>query len=143
MHIESPTTVSPTCASEDFPAHPLEQRLNRPAHATQASDPGFEAFYRQLLALSGTGEKEILLFIANYRSSDEGALDYRTIGEQMTVVGQALSRLKEEGLEGSEQHKELRGVMGRLFGTSLFINQYMQDIFNPEWDEDSRETADW
>ncbi|NWB92867.1 hypothetical protein HX776_09950 [Pseudomonas agarici] len=117
--------------------------MNQPVRAAPLADPGFEAFYRQLLALSGTGEKELLHFIANYRSSDQGPLDYRTVGEQMTVVGQALSRLKEEGLEGSGQHKELRGVMGRLFGTSLFINQYLQDIFNPELDEDSREKAGW
>ncbi|NWB27403.1 hypothetical protein [Pseudomonas gingeri] len=143
MHIERPMAVSATSAPEDFPASALEQHLNQSADAALPSDPGFEAFYQRLAALFGAGEKELLRFIGSYRSSDEGPLDYRTVSAQMKVVGQALSRLKDEGLEGSAADKELRGVMARLFGTSLFISQYLQEIFNPVLDEDSREKADW
>ncbi|NVZ26791.1 hypothetical protein HX881_14645 [Pseudomonas gingeri] len=143
MYIERPTAVAATSAPEDLPARALERHLARPDDAVQSADPGFEAFYQRLAALFGAGEKELLRFIGTYRSSDDGPRDYRTVGAQMKVVGQALSRLKDEGLEGSEQDRELRGVMARLFGTSMFISQYLQEIFNPVMDEDSREKADW
>ncbi|BBP75566.1 hypothetical protein CCU68_24315 [Pseudomonas gingeri NCPPB 3146 = LMG 5327] len=143
MYIERPTAVAATSAPEDLPVRALERHLARPDHAAQSTEPGFEAFYQGLAALFGSGEKELLRFIGSYRSSDEGPLDYRTVGAQMKVVGQALSRLKDEGLEGSAQDKELRAVMARLFGTSMFISQYLQEIFNPVLDEDSREKADW
>lgn len=138
MRIEYTPRAVPDPAPTGTPVSSLEQRLA----AAAVAEPGFEDFYQRLLEHSGMGAPAILRFIGSYRSSGEGRPDYRTVNEQLKVVGQALARFKEEGLAGSEQERELRGVMTRLFGSSLFISQYMQEIFQPP-DDDSWEKADW
>ncbi|KPA90794.1 MULTISPECIES: hypothetical protein [Pseudomonas] len=135
MRIEGNPSISAAAAD---PVSSLEQRLV----AAQPPGPGFEDFYRQVLELAGAGGPAIVRFISGYRSSDEGRPDYHTLNEQVKVVGQVLARFKEEGLAGSAQEREMREVMTRLFGASLFISRYMQEVFQPPAD-DSWENADW
>ena len=87
---------------------------------------------------------EVMLhrFIISYRD-EAGGLSYRTVSDQLKVIGQVLARLEEEGLEGTSRYSEIKGVRGRVFGASMFINQFMQDIFKAEMDEDSWEKASW
>ncbi|WP_017901930.1 hypothetical protein [Pseudomonas asplenii] len=138
MRIENGEGVSPNPVAAADPVISLEQRLA----VAQPPGPGFEDFYRHLLELAGAGGATIVRFISGYRSSAEGRPDYHTLDEQMKVVGQVLARFREEGLAGSAQEREMREVMTRLFGASLFINQYMHEIFQPPG-EDSWENADW
>ncbi|SDT43405.1 hypothetical protein SAMN05216598_5705 [Pseudomonas asplenii] len=138
MRIENNPGHSLIAAPAELAAPAREQRVS----AAEPAEQGFEDFYQHLLARSGSGEQAILQFIGTYRGSGDGQPDYHTVNEQLKVVGQALARFKEEGLAGSDQERELRGVMTRLLGSSLFINQYMHQIFQPP-DDDSWENADW
>ncbi|WP_225920068.1 hypothetical protein [Pseudomonas vanderleydeniana] len=126
----------PVAASDSVT--PLEQRLS----AAPSPGPDFETFYQRLLELAGAGSPAILRFISAYRSNGEGQPDYRSLNEQLKVVGQILARFKEEGLAGSAQEREMREAMNRLFGAGLFINRYLHEVFQPLAD-DSWENADW
>jgi len=52
-------------------------------------------------------------------------------------------RMKEQGLEDSETYKEIRVALVSVSSANMFFKEFMQDVFKPSEDEDSRENINW
>ncbi|MNE59056.1 hypothetical protein D3C80_1541280 [compost metagenome] len=52
-------------------------------------------------------------------------------------------RLKEQGLEDSETYKEIKAARVSVSSANMFIKEFMQEVFKPSEDEDSRENISW
>lgn len=125
---------------------PLEQRMGLQGAQTSADpDPEFAHFYDALMTwLASTtpspgGVRDYLKQFANAA----GELPYRTTQKQMDALTQVMVRMKEQGLEASETYKDIRVALVSVSSANMFVKEFMQEVFKPSEDEDSRENVSW
>jgi hypothetical protein len=53
------------------------------------------------------------------------------------------SPVKEQGLEESDTYKEIRVALVSVSSANMFVKEFMQEVFKPSEDEDSRENISW
>jgi len=56
---------------------------------------------------------------------------------------QVMVRMKEQGLEDSDTYNEIRVALVSVSSANMFVKEFMQEVFNPSEDEDSRENISW
>lgn len=125
---------------------PLDQRMGLQGGETRSDpDPGFAQFYDELmkwLASTTPSPGSIQGYLKQYADAG-GELPYKTTQKQMDALTQVMVRMKEQGLEGSETYKEIRVALVSVSSANMFVKEFMQEVFKPSEDEDSRENISW
>ncbi|CAI3807058.1 hypothetical protein GLGCALEP_04466 [Pseudomonas sp. MM221] len=125
---------------------PLDQRMGlQGAETSSRPDPEFERFYdafMKWIASATPSPGNIQRYLKQYDNAG-GELPFKTTQKQMDALTQVLVRMKEQGLEDSEAYKETRSALVSISSTNMFFKEFMQDVFKPSEDEDSRENSSW
>lgn len=115
---------------------PLASRMGLASEA-------FDDLYRQLRSMDGQGAAALYQCIREWPDGQGGGPAYRTVAAQLAVVLQVLQQLKADGLEDDPLYQTMRGVHTRVFGVEFQMKTFLQQVMNPQWDEDSREALEW
>ncbi|BBU45848.1 MULTISPECIES: hypothetical protein [Pseudomonas] len=125
---------------------PLDQRMGLQGAETSADpDPEFAQFYgafMEWIASTAPSPGSIQRYLKQYANAG-GELPYKTTQKQMDALTQVMVRMKEQGLEDSETYKEIRVALVSVSSANMFFKEFMQDVFKPSEDEDSRENINW
>ncbi|MGE8059053.1 hypothetical protein [Pseudomonas sp. NPDC089547] len=125
---------------------PLDQRMELQVGETRSDpDPEFAEFYDEFMkwiASTTPSPGSIQDYMKQYANTG-GELPYKTTQKQMDALTQVMVRMKEQGLEDSEAYKEIRTALVSVSSANMFFKEFMQDVFKPSEDEDSRENISW
>ena len=125
---------------------PLDQRMGLQGGETRSDpDPEFAQFYDEFMkwiASTTPSPGSIQGYLKQYANAG-GELPYRTTQKQMDALTQVMLRMKEQGLEESETYKEVRASLVSVSSANIFVKEFMQEVFKPSEDEDSRENMSW
>lgn len=125
---------------------PLDQRMGLEGEETRSDpDPEFAQFYDEFMkwiASTTPSPGSIQGYLKQYANAG-GELPYKTTQKQMDVLTQLMVRMKEQGLQGSEGYKEIRTALVSVSSANMFVKEFMQEVFKPSEDEDSRENISW
>ncbi|WP_085621881.1 MULTISPECIES: hypothetical protein [unclassified Pseudomonas] len=125
---------------------PLDQRMGlQGAEANADPDPEFARFYDAFttwLASTTPTPGSIRDYLKQYANAG-GELPYKTTQKQMDALTQVMVRMKEQGLEESLAYKEVRTALVSVSSANMFVKEFMQEVFKPSEDEDSRENISW
>lgn len=125
---------------------PLDQRMGLQGGDTRSHlVPEFAQFYDALLkwiASTTPSPGSIQGYLKQYANAG-GELPYKTTQKQMDALTQVMVRMKEQGLEASETYKEIRAALVSVSSANMFVKEFMQEVFKPSEDEDSRENSSW
>ncbi|HDS1817650.1 TPA: hypothetical protein QEM96_002296 [Pseudomonas putida] len=125
---------------------PLDQRMGLQGAETSADpDPEFVQFYdafMKWIASATPSPGSIQNYLKQYANTG-GELPYKTTQKQMDALTQVMVQMKDQGLEGSEAYKEIRTALVSVASANMFVKEFMQDVFKPSEDEDSRENSSW
>lgn len=125
---------------------PLDQRMGLQGGETRSDpDPDFAQFYDELMkwiASTTPSPGSIQGYLKQYANAG-GELPYKTTQKQMDALTQVMVRMKEQGLEDSETYKELKIALVSVSSANMFVKEFMQEVFKPSEDEDSRENISW
>lgn len=148
MNIESYSLVGP---GQGLPQGtetvvPLAQRMGLQGAETSADpDTEFAQFYdafMQWIASTTPSPGSIRDYLKQYANAG-GELPYKTTQRQVDALTQVMVRMKEQGLEDGEAYKEIRAAQVSVSSTNMFVKEFMQEVFKPSEDEDSRENISW
>lgn len=125
---------------------PLDQRMGLQSAETSGDpDPEFDQFYdafMKWIASTAPSPGSIQRYLKQYADAG-GELPYKTTQKQMDALTQVMVRMKEQSLEGSEAYKEIRVALVSVSSANMFVKEFMQDVFKPSEDEESRENISW
>ncbi|MNN32657.1 hypothetical protein D3C81_1463820 [compost metagenome] len=125
---------------------PLDQRMGLQGGETSAdTDPEFTQFYDEFMkwiASTTPSPGSIQGYLKQYADAG-GELSYKTTQKQMDALTQVMLRMKEQGLEASETYKEIRAALVSVSSANMFVKEFMQEVFKPSEDEESRENISW
>ncbi|MFF7062409.1 hypothetical protein [Pseudomonas sp. NPDC008258] len=125
---------------------PLNQRIElQGAENLSDPDPDFAEFYDAFMTWiesTAPSPSGIQGYLKQYANAG-GELPYKTTQKQMGVLTQVLVRMKEQGLEGGETYKAVRTALVSVASANMFFKDFMQEVFKPSEDEDSRENGSW
>jgi len=125
---------------------PLDQRMGLQGGETRSDpDPDFAQFYDELmkwLASTTPSPGSIQGYLKQYADAG-GELPYKTTQKQMDALTQVMVRMKEQGLEESDTYMEIRVALVSVSSANMFVKEFMQEVFKPSEDEDSRENINW
>lgn len=125
---------------------PLDQRMGlQGGEARSDPDPEFAQFYDEFMtwiASTTPSPGSIQGYLKQYANAG-GELLYKTTQKQMDALTQVMVRMKELGLEDSEAYKEIRAALVSVSSANMFVKEFMQEVFKPSEDEDSRENISW
>ncbi|MFK3816425.1 hypothetical protein ACI2KG_07425 [Pseudomonas sp. NPDC089407] len=125
---------------------PLDQRIGSQGGETRSDpDPEFGQFYDEFMkwiASTTPSPGSIQGYLKQYVNTG-GELSYKTTQKQMDALTQVMVRMKEQGLEESETYKEIRSALVSVSSANMFVKEFMQEVFKPSEDEDSRENINW
>ena len=125
---------------------PLDRRMGLQSAETSADpDPEFAQFYdgfMKWIASTTPSPGGIQGYLKQYANAG-GELPYKTTQKQMDVLTQVMVRRKEQGLEESATYKEIRVALVSVASTGMFVKEFMQEVFKPSEDDDSRENIGW
>lgn len=125
---------------------PLDQRMGLQGGETRSDpDPDFAQFYDELmkwLASTTPSPGSIQGYLKQYADAG-GELPYKTTQKQMDALTQVMVRMKEQGLEESDTYMEIRAALVSVSSANMFVKEFMQEVFKPSEDEDSRENINW
>ncbi|MFJ4454758.1 hypothetical protein ACIP1G_12835 [Pseudomonas sp. NPDC089392] len=125
---------------------PLDQRMGLQGGKTSSDpDPEFAQFYDELMkwiASTTPSPGRIQGYLKKYANAG-GELPYKTTQKQMDALTQVMVRMKEQGLDGSEAYKEIRVALVSVSSANMFVKEFMQEVFKPSEDEESRENISW
>lgn len=125
---------------------PLNQRMGLQAAETRPDpDPEFAQFYDAFMEwIAGTTPSpgSIRAYLKEYANAS-GDGPYKTTQKQMDALTQVMVRMKEQGLEGSDTYNEIRVALVSVSSANMFVKEFMQEVFKPSEDEESRENSSW
>ncbi|MDD2137320.1 hypothetical protein [Pseudomonas kurunegalensis] len=125
---------------------PLDQRMGLQGGETSSDpDPEFAQFYdefMQWIASTIPSPGSIQGYLKQYANTG-GELPYNTTQKQMDALAQVMVRMKEQDLEDSDTYNEIRTALVSVASTNMFFKEFMQDVFKPSEDDDSRENISW
>ncbi|HFL7941270.1 TPA: hypothetical protein ACG5DM_004367 [Pseudomonas putida] len=125
---------------------PLDQRMGLQGGETRSDpDPEFAQFYDEFMkwiASTTPSPGSIQGYLKQYANTG-GELPYKTTQKQMDALTQVMVRLREQGLEDSETYKEIKAALVSVSSANMFVKEFMQEVFKPSEDEDSRENISW
>lgn len=125
---------------------PLDQRMGLQGGETRSDpDPEFAQFYdafMKWIASTTLSPGSIQGYLKQYANAG-GELPYKTTQKQMDALTQVMVQMKEQGLEDSEAYKEIRAALVSVSSANMFVKEFMQEVFKPSEDEDSRENVSW
>lgn len=125
---------------------PLNQRMGLQGGETGSDpDPEFARFhdaFMEWIASTTPSPGSIQGYLKQYANGG-GELPYKTTQKQMDALTQVMVRMKEQGLEDSEAYKEIRAALVSVSSANMFVKAFMQEVFKPSEDEDSRENVSW
>ena len=125
---------------------PLDQRMAlQGGEISSDPDPEFAQFYDEFMkwiASTTPSPGSIQGYLKQYANAG-GELPYKTTQKQMDALTQVMVRMKEQGLEDSEAYQGIRTALVSVSSANMFLKEFMQEVFKPSEDEDSRENISW